>query len=113
METRARSAEALFASSTGPEALEHAIRAAELYMRAAGEAASRVDAARLRRKCQQLISQAEAIKAGNPPPTPAAPDDAQAILTRSSRLHGNSFPPWTAPPKDDEFELEAGAEPFV
>jgi calpain-7 len=113
METRARSAEALFASSTGPEALEHAIRAAELYMRAAGEAASRVDAARLRRKCQQLISQAEAIKAGNPPPTPVAPDDAQAILTRSSRLHGNSFPPWTAPPKDDEFELEAGAEPFV
>jgi hypothetical protein len=82
-------------------------------MRAAGEAPSRVDAARLRRKCQQLIAQAEALKAGRAAAPSSASDDAHAILTRSSRLHGNHFPPWTTPPKDAEFQLQPGAEPFV
>ncbi|KAI9167312.1 Calpain-like protease palB/cpr-8 [Paramyrothecium foliicola] len=106
MERRARTAEALFTSSSGPEALEHAIRAAELYMRAAGEAPSKSDAARFRRKCQELIARAESLKSGLAP-------EGQVILTRSSRLHGNDFPPWTRLPADTEFQLQPGVEPFL
>lgn len=74
-------------------------------MRAAGEAATKKDATRLRLKCQQLIAQAENLKA-HLTKTPS-------ILLRTSRLHGNPFPPWSNEPSDHDFELLPGNEPFV
>ncbi|KAJ6439985.1 cysteine protease PalB [Purpureocillium lavendulum] len=108
MERRAQAAEALLARSSGQDALTYAIRAAELYMTAAGEATDKSDAARLRRKCRELIAHAEKLKAtaqSHPAPQPD-------ILRRASRLHGNDFPPWHGRPSDDEFALRSGTAQF-
>lgn len=102
-------------------ALAHAIRAAELYMRAAGEAVNRTDASRLRRKCHELIALAERVKAqlaAGPSIIPlaassAVPSAELGILWRTSRLHGNDFPLWEADPADAEFELQPGAQLFT
>jgi hypothetical protein len=97
--------ESLIRTSSGQEALDHTVQAAELYMRAAGEATTKKDATRLRLKCQQLIAQAEKLKA-HLTQTPS-------ILLRTSRLHGNLFPPWSNEPLSKEFELLPGEEPFT
>lgn len=86
-------------------ALDHAVLAAELYMRAAGEAANKKDAARLRLKCQQLIAQAEKLK--------AQLNQTPSILLQTSRLHANLFPPWSKQPSDRDFQLVPGEEPFT
>jgi calpain-7 len=93
--------EALVARSTGSAALDYAIAAAELYMKAAAAAKSSTDRNRLRMKCQELISYAERLKTGVLPPdadvpcvTRPIPPEEAAILATASRLHGNSFPPW-------------------
>ncbi|GJN85183.1 cysteine protease [Purpureocillium lilacinum] len=112
MERRAQAAEALLARSSGQDALTYAIRAAELYMAAAGEASDKSDAARLRRRCRELIVHAEKLKAqiaaAAQPSLPPQPD----ILRRASRLHGNDFPPWSSHPSDDDFALRPGAAQF-
>jgi calpain-7 len=74
-------------------------------MRAAGEAATKKDATRLRLKCQQLIAQAEKLKA-HLTQTPS-------VLLQTSRLHGNLFPPWSNEPSDKDFELLPGHDPFT
>lgn len=105
MESRVQAAEALLArSSGGSNALAAAIAAAELYMAAAASAPSKAQAARLRRRCQELIRDAETLKARR-----ARPD----VLRRASRLHGNDFPPWDAEPADAEFERRPGADLYV
>ncbi|RFN47179.1 hypothetical protein FIE12Z_8552 [Fusarium flagelliforme] len=105
MEKRAQATESLIPASSGQAALDHTVRAAELYMRAAGEAATKKDATRLRLKCQQLIAQAEKLKA-HLTQTPS-------VLLQTSRLHGNLFPPWSNEPSDKDFELLPGHDPFT
>lgn len=97
--------ESLIQTSSGQVALDHAVLAAELYMRAAGEAANKKDAARLRLKCQQLIAQAEKLK--------AQLNQTPSILLQTSRLHANLFPPWSKEPSDRDFQLVPGEEPFT
>lgn len=91
-------------------------------MKAAAEATTKSDAARLRQKCGQLITLAERLKTAQrsspysrPPSKPQSRQDAQqqSLLNKSSRLHGNYFPPWNSTPTDDEFALQPGAESFT
>ncbi|KAF5232042.1 hypothetical protein FANTH_13159 [Fusarium anthophilum] len=105
MEKRAQATESLIRTSSGQAALDYAVQAAELYMRAAGEALTKKDAARLRLKCQQLIAQAEKLK--------AELTQTPSVLLRTSKLHSNLFPPWTKEPSDEEFQLLPGDEPFT
>ncbi|KAK1640275.1 PALB protein [Colletotrichum phormii] len=133
MEAKAIREEALVARSTGREALNHAIAAADLYMKAAHEATSPADRSRFRKKCAGLISLAEKLKSS--PKTASSsltqttaatitsasnpschvrhvPSNERTILLRSSRLHGNIFPPWQAEPNDDNFSLSQGQNVF-
>ncbi|KAI3581362.1 hypothetical protein IWW34DRAFT_804069 [Fusarium oxysporum f. sp. albedinis] len=105
MEKRAQATESLIQTSSGQAALDYAVQAAELYMRAAGEASTKKDATRLRLKCQQLIAQAEKLK--------AELTQTPSVLLRTSKLHSNLFPPWTKEPSDKEFQLLPGDEPFT
>ncbi|KAM5345569.1 hypothetical protein ACJ41O_011430 [Fusarium nematophilum] len=110
MERRAQAAESLITTSSGQKALDHAIRAADLYMRAAGEATTKRDATRLRLKCQQLITEAETLKSAL---TSNQPTEPPSLLQRTSRLHGNYFPPWAAEPVEKDFQLATSGEPFT
>ncbi|KAH6985097.1 hypothetical protein BKA56DRAFT_671533 [Ilyonectria sp. MPI-CAGE-AT-0026] len=110
MERRAQAAESLVARSSGQAALDHAIQAADLYMRAASEAVSKPEATRLRQKCRQLITLAERLKASR---TGAASVQQPSLLQQTSRLHGNYFPQWTTAPVDSDFRLASGEMPFV
>jgi calpain-7 len=83
MEQKAQAAEALLARSQGQEALDNAIRAAELYMAAAARADSKQDATRLRRRCQDLITYAEQLKTT----ITAHPSPRNSILEGASKLH--------------------------
>ncbi|OBR13862.1 PALB protein [Colletotrichum higginsianum IMI 349063] len=132
MEAKAIREEALMARSSGRDALNHAIAAADLYMKAAKEAASPADRVRFRKKCEGLITHAEQLKS-SPRATPATttkattvitsasnpnchvrqiPSNERAILLRSSRLHGNIFPPWQSDPVDGTFSLPEGKHVF-
>jgi calpain-7 len=79
-------------------------------MRAATEATSKLDASRMRSRCQQLIKHAEQLKIdlANRPLTPGA-----RILQRASKLHGSIFPPWEADPADVEFESASSGDRFT
>ncbi|TPX12124.1 uncharacterized protein E0L32_007239 [Thyridium curvatum] len=109
MEAKARDHETKISKSSGKDALQHAITAAELYMKAVKEATDASDRARLKAKCEEVIARAEKLK--SPPPKPPStprvtrelPTGEKAILLRSSRLHGNVFPPWEAEPETDQF----------
>ncbi|KAI1457095.1 cysteine proteinase [Annulohypoxylon moriforme] len=120
MEAKAKEREALVSSTRGKAALDHAIAAAELYMKAAQTASSPEEKTRLTKKCQSLVSKAEDLKkSGQPGGTTSIaavekrlklprqarqiPKSEQAILLRSSRLHGNVFPPWESDPEPKEF----------
>ncbi|PHH58960.1 hypothetical protein CDD81_4061 [Ophiocordyceps australis] len=109
MEARAQAAETLLAHANGRDALDFAIQAAELYMAAARDTLSKAEAARLRRKCRELILYAEKLKAQNQ----ALSDDQMLILQRASHLHGNHFPPWNSDPPNTEFELPQGADLYT
>ncbi|RKF81679.1 Calpain-like protease palB [Golovinomyces cichoracearum] len=121
METQAQAAESLIdLASTKEDSLRNAIRATELYMRAAGLAKLQSDKVRLRAKCQSLLSKAEQIKStiewspviiGSSPLQLKPPISSREIspqerriLLESSRLNGNLFPPWTSEPDDLVFE---------
>ncbi|KAK0385707.1 hypothetical protein NLU13_6884 [Sarocladium strictum] len=108
MEKRAQAAETLSVRSAGQEALDHAIQAAELYMRAASETKEKGRATVLRRKCKDLIARAEALKST----LSAASCGANAIIQRASHLHGNDFPPWDSEPSKDEFRTEPGVSAY-
>jgi hypothetical protein len=106
-------------SSTREAALEKAILAAELYMKATKYASSEVERKRLRSKCLQLTSRAESIKkstssswvsAASPeislqPPVSqrAISKREEIILLEGSKLHGFIFPQWTSDPDDALF----------
>jgi len=102
--------------SSGKTALQHAISAAECYMKAARTASTPADRARLKRKCEELIALAERLKGPTPGPsnTPQQsrqlPTAEKMILLRSSKLHGSIFPPWESAPGDDIFARASGEE---
>ncbi|KAM0471640.1 hypothetical protein ACHAPX_009297 [Trichoderma viride] len=114
MEKRAKDVESLLATSTGQKALDYAIQAAELYMRAAAEKGiSKEEAARFRRRCQQLIKFAEQIKAQVPASSPPPVKNGMGLLQGASRLHGNFYPPWSEDPLGAEFQLGPDLKPFI
>ncbi|KAK3692077.1 hypothetical protein B0T22DRAFT_446357 [Podospora appendiculata] len=109
MEGKALEHERLLAQASGPQALEHAIAAAQCYMQVAGKAATPSERSRLSRRCKELIALGERLKANinavagsSRPPVPEStrPLTAaeQTIVLRSSRLHGNLFVPWESDP---------------
>lgn len=150
--------EAKITQSSGQEALSHAIRAAELYMKAVKEAPTTAAKSRLKRKCHDLIALAETLKtlkltptpapapapaaalsaaASTPTPTPSGstaassssssskapkpkgprqtrslPTNEKTILLRSSKLHGNVFPPWDNDPDPAGFRSRRLDEPL-
>ncbi|KAL7918510.1 hypothetical protein ACQKWADRAFT_323725 [Trichoderma austrokoningii] len=109
-----RDVESLLATSTGQKALDLAIQAAELYMRAAAERGiSKEEAARFRRRCQQLIKYAEELKAQLPASSPSPVKNGLGLLQGASRLHGNFYPPWSDDPVSAEFELGPDSKPFI
>ncbi|KAH6661141.1 hypothetical protein BKA67DRAFT_511244 [Truncatella angustata] len=99
---RTQEHEARISHSAGQQALDHAIAAAELYMKIASATKEPSEVARLKQKITDLISQAErlkkVVKAGDSLPT-----SEKNILLRGSKLHGNIFPPWESDPDPDEF----------
>ncbi|KAI1412887.1 cysteine proteinase [Hypoxylon sp. FL1857] len=118
MEAKAKEREALVSRTHGKEALDHAISAAELYMKAAQAASVPEEKTRLTKKCQSLISKAESLKKSGqtgsgvaavekrlklPRQAREIPKSEQAVLLRSSRLHGNVYPPWESDPDPKEF----------
>ncbi|KAM7205093.1 hypothetical protein V8F33_001334 [Rhypophila sp. PSN 637] len=120
MEAKALEHERLLARSTGSDALKHAIAAADLYMQAALKAKVPTERARLRRKCSDLLALGERLKANSivasaasrpPIPESTRPLTVQekTIIIKSSRLHGNVFPPWETAPAPDTF-TQAGPE---
>lgn len=114
MERRAKDVESLLATSTGQKALDYAIQAAELYMRAAAEKGiAKDDAARLRRRCQQLIAHAEQLKVQLTASPASPPTDGLEILRGASRLHGSYYPPWSDDPPDTQFQLGPDRAPYV
>jgi calpain-7 len=110
-------------SSTKDDALNSAILAAELYMKATKLASSDHERARLRTKCKQLLSRAEEIKQLDkwapkadmaivlkaPESERAISMREQVILLEGSKLHGFIFPPWTSDPDDSVFEYINGS----
>ncbi|OTA05415.1 Calpain-like protease palB/rim-13, putative [Trichoderma parareesei] len=114
MERRAKDVESLLATSTGQKALDYAIQAAELYMRAAAEKGiAKDDAARLRRRCKQLIAHAEQLKVQLTASPASPPTDGLNILRGASRLHGSYYPPWSDDPPDAQFQLGPDRAPYV
>ena len=109
------------AESHGQEALKHAIAAAEIYMRAAEKAATPKDRNRLQRKCSDLIALGERLKANAKsaatsarPPVPESTRTLtiaeKTLILKSSKLHGNIFPPWEKIPGPDEFAASKAAD---
>jgi hypothetical protein len=107
---------------SGKEALNHAIAAAEHYMKAAKESTSPVDKKRLNKKCQDLVLKAESLKMSSRVTTDSVsnverrlklprqvrqiPTSEKSMLYRNSRLHGNIFPPWESDPDPACFQGE-------
>ncbi|CAJ2506903.1 Uu.00g080890.m01.CDS01 [Anthostomella pinea] len=118
MEAKAREREALVSKTSGKEALDHAVAAAELYMKAAKEAPQVADRKRLNKKCQDLILRAEGLKRAAqatdsvshverrlqlPRHVRQIPTSEKSLLYRNARLHGNTFPPWESDPDPADF----------
>lgn len=104
-----KAAEALLAHTKGLEALDTAIHAVELYMKAADEAPTKAEATRLRRKLHTLITYAERLKKSIDPRLLAE----HQILRDGSKLYGSHFPPWRAEPREDEFSLTPSGDLFM
>ncbi|KAI1310984.1 PALB protein [Xylaria venustula] len=125
MEARAQEHEKLASSCSGKEALDHAIAAAELYMKAAKQSVSPVDKKRMNRKCEELILKAESLKSSRvtdsvsiverrlkvPRQVRQIPTSEKNILYRNSRLHGNTFPPWESDPDPSYFHGDIYSDP--
>ncbi|KAK0711287.1 hypothetical protein B0H67DRAFT_283395 [Lasiosphaeris hirsuta] len=114
MEAKVLELERRLARSQGEEALQLAIAAADLYMQAARKAPTAAERARLSRKCSDVIALGERLKANTKaasaasrPPVPESTrpltTSEKAIVLRSSRLHGNIFPPWESAPDPKVF----------
>ncbi|KAI0526608.1 PALB protein [Xylaria bambusicola] len=118
--------ERLASSSSGKEALDHAIAAAELYMKAAQQSNSPLDKKRLNRKCEEMVLKAESLKKPSrtadsvssvktrlkvPRQVRQIPASEEIILYRNSRLHGHTFPPWDADPDPTYFHGDVYSDP--
>ncbi|KAL0930737.1 palb protein [Colletotrichum truncatum] len=103
-------------------------------MKAVKESNSPADRTRFRKKCEGLIAYAEQLKASCSVPattiandsnigsgtvtsarcqTRQIPSSERTILLRSSRLHGNIFPPWQSDPAEGFFTLPDGGQVFI
>jgi len=118
-------------SATREAALEKAILAAELYMKATKHTGSERERARLRSKCLQLTLRAESIKklassswvrlpleskefSLQPPVSQRAVSKREEIiLLEGSKLHGFIFPQWTADPDDALFAGDDGQPAYT
>lgn len=99
-------------------------------MKAVKEAPTAAAKSRLKRKCQDLIALAETLKSPTPGASPAAasssktpkprnprqnrelPTSEKTILLRSSKLHGNVFPPWDHDPDSAVFRSKRLDDPL-
>ncbi|KAI8634813.1 PALB protein [Xylariaceae sp. FL1651] len=126
MEAKAKDRERLVSRSSGKEALDHAIAAAELYMKAAKESTSPKDKKRLNKKCEELVLTAESLKKSTsvtdsvseterklklPRQARQIPTNEKSLLYRNSRLHGNTFPPWESDPDPASFHGDTYSDP--
>lgn len=118
MEAKALAAESQIArSGTKEDALQHAISAIELYMKATKSAGKAQDKVRLQAKCIELVTRAEEIKTAYQWPLPPV---SQRVITRTeeiillegSKLHGFIFPRWTSDPQDSAFEEAINGSPI-
>lgn len=107
------------AGAFGEEALKHAIAAAELYMQAAQKAPTQADRTRLSHKCRTMIDLAEKLKSLSVNPEPRGPKSTRplstaekTIILRSSKIHGQVFLPWDAPPGPSAF-AKTGEEMYM
>ncbi|ROT38860.1 calpain-7 [Sodiomyces alkalinus F11] len=93
----------------GRHVLDHAIMAAELYMKSYAAATNPSHRALLRRKCAEMVALAEVHKlreAKNsllPLHVRQISSQEKAILHESSRLNGNYFPLWDSDPLEGTF----------
>lgn len=134
--------DALAEASTQDEALEIALSAAELSMRALKLAKDPSMKKSLSTRVKSLLEEAERIKFNENwkakstgktrrLPTPRTTVDPttirklqepfstrkqskeeQILVLRASRLNGFKFPPWSTPPNESEFELRDGEQSF-
>nr|KMM70327.1 PALB protein [Coccidioides posadasii RMSCC 3488] len=122
-------------STTHTEALEAAIRAAENYMHALRLASDPREKKALDAKCKEYITQAEHLKhlkegsgvqsnasasaraevrqRREPVSTRTLSNREQIIVLENSKLNGFVFPPWSAQPGPEEFELDEEDELFT
>ncbi|SPO02708.1 related to calpain-like protease palBory [Cephalotrichum gorgonifer] len=112
--------ELLIVKSTRKDALVHAIKAAEFYMKAVREAKTPADRLRLQEKLGDVITLGEYLKASSvgqriPPKQPRETTPRETvILLRSSKLKGNTFLPWKASHSAPEaFQLKASKRLFI
>ncbi|EEP81837.1 PALB protein [Uncinocarpus reesii 1704] len=114
-------------ATTHSEALDAAIKAAEHYMHALKLATDSKEKASLDANCKKYIAFAEQIKFSGggsrgqanapqkrePVSTRTLSNREQIILLENSKLNGCVFPPWSAQPDPEEFELDEEGEPFT
>ncbi|KAK1769193.1 cysteine proteinase [Phialemonium atrogriseum] len=119
MDSKALEHEQKAAGASGEEALGHAIAAAELYMQAVQKAPTQADRTRLSRKCRTMIDLAEKLKSLSVNPEPRGPKSTRplstaekTIILRSSKIHGQVFLPWDAPPGPSAF-AKTGEEMYM
>ncbi|EMD00076.1 hypothetical protein BAUCODRAFT_63830 [Baudoinia panamericana UAMH 10762] len=127
----------LLRSASKDEALEIAIRAAETSMKALRLTKDPNEKAKLSRRFEQLVQEAERIKHSKdwrerlranslrsqthhestgktsallrePQTTRALPKSEQILLLKAGFLNGFKFPPWDTAPAPDEFQVKAG-----
>ena len=85
-------------------------------MKAMREAPNAAERKRLKAKFEELISRAEQLRRPSrlalpgPSQSRELPTSEKTILLRSSRLHGNVFPPWEAEPTPETFKRSAEGE---
>ena len=130
-------------ASSKDEALEVAIKAAEISMQALKLAQDKNDKASLSTRVKQLLDEAEKIKHSkdwrkvvqstplidispksvtiNSRKTPLKepvssrelPTSEKVLLLKAGYLNGFKFPPWSTPPEPNEFELEDGGALYL
>ncbi|KAI5237754.1 cysteine proteinase [Aureobasidium subglaciale] len=112
-------------------ALDSAIAAAELAMKAMRLSQDSETTKSLRNKSEYFISEAQRIKSigewrprvrfdvakvaklVEPVSLRKLPTSEQILLLRASQLNGFKFPPWNSTPKDSDFQISASGDLFI
>jgi hypothetical protein len=117
-------------STTKDEALQNAILATEIYMKAIKLASSEVERDKLKTKCMRVLARAEEIKQMKTWSVPVSQNEMvsrgrqlkapsslrtlstreEVILLEGSKLHGFIFPPWQSDPSEEAFEKMGDGE---